>query len=207
MDCKLSILIPSLVSRIQSREFLLKSLQRQIKIESTLHYIHPNYETVVFLGESAEVIVITDRKAHSTGEKRNMLLDLASGEYVCFIDDDDFVDENYIELILNAIKKGSDTIGISGIITTNGDNKVDWELSKNFQNRTVKRGGKIFYERKTNHLSPVKRELAMKAKFPDKSNAEDKAYSDALNQFLKTETKIEKPIYHYRYSTKNKEYV
>jgi hypothetical protein len=43
--------------------------------------------------------------------------------------------------------------------------------------------------------------------FPDKSNAEDKEYSERLNKHLKTEVIIESPIYHYDFSTHNKQYV
>ena len=55
--------------------------------------------------------------------------------------------------------------------------------------------------------SGMRIDLFLAAMFPDKSNAEDKAYSERLNPFLRTEVSIPQPIYHYKYSSQNKEYV
>jgi hypothetical protein len=55
-------------------------------------------------------------------------------------------------------------------------------------------------------LTPVKRELALQAMFPDKSNAEDKEYSSRLNPFLKIEVEIKELVYHYDYRSYDKEY-
>lgn len=159
-----------------------------------------------YSGFEVEVIV-DDNEYDSTGEKRNRLLQKASGKYIVFIDADDEIMPYYIEEILKAAESDADCIGISGYMTTDGANKIGWELSKDFQNDTVVRNGRKFYIRKTNHLSPVKRELALQTMFPDKSNAEDKDYSDRLNPLLKTEYKIaDKPMYHYKYVTHNKTY-
>ena len=137
------------------------------------------------------------------GAKRNKLLDLALGDYVCFADDDDSVAPDYIESILKAIEKGTDCIGFKIKCYMEGKEenaassmKYDWaDNVDGFR-----------YVRSIYHKTPVKRELALKAKFPHISNAEDKAYSEALNPYLNTETEITEPIYHYAYLTYNKEY-
>jgi hypothetical protein len=46
----------------------------------------------------------------------------------------------------------------------------------------------------------------MKAGFPDKSNAEDKAYSEAVQPLLQSEVFIDKLMYNYRYSSLDKLY-
>jgi len=46
----------------------------------------------------------------------------------------------------------------------------------------------------------------LQAGFPDKSNAEDGWYSNRLKGLLNSEYYIEKPVYHYKFSTHNKEY-
>jgi hypothetical protein len=92
-------------------------------------------------------------------------------------------------------------------MTTNGKNKIDWYLAKDNPNITVIKNGINVYLRTTNHITGVKREIALKGMFPEKSNAEDKEYSERINKFLKTEYLIEKPLYHYRYSTFNKSYI
>jgi glycosyltransferase involved in cell wall biosynthesis len=187
---KLSILIPSLFKRQSLLDSLLSELNKQIT-ECNAH-------------SEVEVIVKQDNKEVTTGEKRNQLLELAKGEYIVFIDDDDEIYFNYLLLILEAIETNVDCIGTQGHYSINGSHKTLWKLSKDYADHDGNDG--ILY-RRANHLSPVKRVHALNAKFPHISNAEDKAYSERLNKYLKTETVIDFPIYHYKYSSYNKEYV
>lgn len=203
---KLSILIPSLPHRKEGRDKLLASLFPQCGDE--LYRVntpigHCWFERIIFA--EIEILILIDNKEHTTGAKRNMLLDLSEGEYIVFIDCDDEISSNYISSILNALKTKPDCVGFLGWITTDGIKRIDWELSKDLSDRTVIRHGRSFYERRTNHLCPVKRELAIQTGFPDKSNAEDKGYSERLNHLLKTEVKIPELLYHYKESRK-KEY-
>lgn len=186
----LSILICSLVSRQEKLTKLLDELWRQV-------------------GDSDEVEILTniDDKVKTTGRKRQELLVAATGEYIIFIDDDDWVEPYYIFELLKAAKSGADCFAINGWMTTNGHNKIVWRLSKDNPNVTIKESGKQVYLRTTNHITAVKRELALQAGFPDKSNAEDKHYSEKVKLLLKTEYKIDPPMYHYRYETFNKEYL
>lgn len=146
-------------------------------------------------------------RSMTTGAKRNALLKLASGEYIVFIDDDDMVSEHYCSWMLRGLESGADCMAISGIMTTNGANETPWRISKDYENVSVKEGSRTVLLRKTNHITAVRREIALQAGFPDKSHAEDKYYSDRVSKLCKTELKIDGPIYHYRYSTKNKLYV
>ncbi len=65
---------------------------------------------------------------------RNMGIDLAKGQYLCFIDDDDWVSESYLEGLLSSAK-GDDSMVISNVI--NYDEKTnsmknDW-LTASYQ--------------------------------------------------------------------------
>ena len=179
----LSILICSLESRQESLRLLCAELSSQYK-------------------PGVEILAYVDNKQFSTGYKRQALINEATGKYIIFIDDDDWVEPYYIEELLKAAESDADCFAINGWITTNGKNRVNWKLSKNYKNET--RGG--VYLRTTNHITAVKRELALQVGFPDKSNAEDKWYSDRVVKLLKTEYTIKPPMYHYRFSTLNKEY-
>lgn len=183
----LSILICSLESR-------------KDKLASLLDILNPQ------LTNEVEVLINIDNKQQTTGAKRNELVSRAKGKYVVFIDDDDKVPNYYIEQMVLACKQDTDCIAINGIMTTDGKNEIAWRLSKDNPNVTIKENGVDLYLRKTNHITAVKRKYAMLAPFPDKSNGEDKHYSDAVNIFLKTEYTISLPMYHYDYSSKNKEY-
>jgi glycosyltransferase involved in cell wall biosynthesis len=175
----LSILICSLTSRNDKLNLLLAELRRQC---------------VELNAIDVEVLVNADNKEKTTGKKRQELLESAQGKYIIFIDDDDWIEPCYISELLTACASDADCFGMNGWITTNGINRIDWQLSKDHYNH-----GTAFYYRKTNHITGVKRELALKAGFPDKSNAEDKWYSDRVAPLCKTEYKILPMMYHYRF--------
>lgn len=181
----LSILICSLQSRHAQLNQLLAELQRQCaEIHAT----------------NVEVLTNVDNKEKSTGAKRNELLQAATGKYIIFIDDDDWPEPCYVRELLNAATTDADCFAMNGWITTNGGNRIDWRLSKNYENRTIyENGHKMVYLRKTNHITGVRRELALLAGFPDKSNAEDRDYSEKVAPLCKTEFQILPDMYHYKF--------
>ena len=191
---KLSILICSLEKRKEQLAELLAELNLQI--------------TSCDATAIVEVITEVDSKQITTGAKRNNLLNKASGKYICFIDDDDHIYPNYIKLILEATESDADCIATTGIYSINGGHPVKWRLSKDFidEDKFDSQINEIVYFRRANHLTPVKRLLALQAMFPDQSNAEDKEYSSRLNPFLQSEVEIKELIYHYDYKNYDKEY-
>lgn len=185
---KLSILICTLESRRSTFEALEAHLLGQCR------------------NRPVEVLHERDSGQISTGAKRNKLLERAAGDYVVFVDDDDWVTDDYTSSILRAID-GSDAISIDGWMTTDGADERSWRISIHYPWAAVNENGREVYLRYPNHITPVRREHALAAGFPDKSNFEDKAYADALRPLLKSEVRVGKKLYHYRYSTKNKSYV
>ena len=115
---KLSILICSLEKRHLQLQSLLEEIQTQILLCDAT--------TIV------EVITEVDNKQITTGAKRNNLLNKASGKYICFIDDDDHISNDYLRLILEAIESDADCIATTGIFSINGGHPVKWRLSKDF---------------------------------------------------------------------------
>lgn len=185
---RLSILICSLGFRKAMLDSLVNHLNGQINNRTDL----------------VEIITYVDNKERSTGFKRQSLLNQAKGDYVVFIDDDDFVPIYYVDEMLKACESGLDCFAIRGTMTTNGAHETQWFISKEFKNEDRREGNQTVYYRRTNHITGVKRSIALVAGFPDKSNAEDKHYSDRL--VLKTEFKINPPMYWYRFTTANKQY-
>ena len=179
---KLSILICSLYRR---KDFL-KKLKNKLLPQVT---------------NEVEILYDIDDGAKTIGQKRNQLLDKSQGKYIVFIDDDDLVSDDYVSKILEGIDKDVDVIGIHLIM--NVDGKYDEYTYHSLKYRTwyheadPTNPGRLRYFRNPNHLNPVKREYAMKAKFPQINNGEDKSYSMNLLQYLKTEHYIESPIYYY----------
>src|SRR5688572_23555139 len=43
-----------------------------------------------------EIVVLTDNKMMMLGHKRNVMVELAQGKYIVFVDDDDRISDDYI---------------------------------------------------------------------------------------------------------------
>lgn len=199
---KLSILIASLVSRIEMRKDLFADLRRQLG----QHYEETNYSRYYTLekyrGNEVEIIVCTDNKEMILGAKRNMLLREAAGDYVCFVDCDDKISSTYIAQLLKAIAEDKDCICFFAKYYNNSAPPVpveyDINISKDY-------GSTQKYYRMPNHLMCVKRELALQARFPEKTFGEDSEFAKRLYPLLKTQTKISDYLYHYHFNSKTTE--
>lgn len=177
---KLSILICSLTKRKALLERLLSTLCPQVN----------KYE------KDIEVLIREDNGQIPIGQKRNQLISEAKGQFICFIDDDDLVSDDYIEQIMNALKGDPDVVGIIGVMTTNGRNCKTFIHSLQYDHWFEKDG---IYYRNNNHLNPVKIEYARQCRFPEINKGEDHDYSKQLYELLKgkKEIYIDNPIYFY----------
>lgn len=207
MQYTLSILIPTIDGREQCLSELVCGLIRKCgSIKSTVPSVEGSCDVTTLTFDKVEIIIAKDNRQISTGRKRNLLLSLAKNDYIVFVDDDDYLYDCYIEEIFKAIETYPDCVATKGIYTVDGGKQIEWRLSKDLPNETIYENRIPVYIRTANHLTPVKRNLALQAGFPDLSNAEDKWYSERLAPLLKTEVAIENLIYHYRYSSQNKSY-
>lgn len=186
----LSILICSLTERMGKLGALLRTLDDQI-------------DNINGRPKKVEVLIEVDdgekKGGLPTGSKRNKLVRKARGKYIVFIDDDDEIPGYYVSEILKAAKSNPDCIGINGVITTDGVNEKKWYISKEYGRWYEKDN---VYFRTPNHISPVKREIALKVPFPPVSSGEDSDYSTRILPLLKSETIIQKPMYNYIFKTK-----
>jgi glycosyltransferase involved in cell wall biosynthesis len=179
---KLSILVPTMPSRAH----YLKRLKRSLKDQ-----VNPDVELLIFEGDPGQ----------SIGSKRNALLDMAKGDYVAFVDDDDIVAHHYVSSVLKAIESNPDVVGIHLLhyedyalrgLTYHSLRFSKWYDEPNQQHPNLKN-----YYRNPNHINPVKRELALQVKFPEINMGEDKDYSMRLKPLLSSEVYISDPIYAY----------
>ncbi len=173
---KLSVLICSLSSRRERLASLLSILSPQII-------------------DGVEILVGIDEGLQKIGVKRNRLVQSATGHYVCFIDDDDEVSDDYIAQIMTGIESGADHVAIGGIMTTNGRESHEFRSSKDY----VWHEKDGVYYRGVQHLGAIKRDLALRCPFPPISFGEDREFSERVTPLIKTEYQIQKPIYFYRY--------
>lgn len=151
------------------------------------------------LASRSPVEILADNGEGTIGAKRQRLLEKAQGDYVVFIDDDDWISTDYLKSILFALESKPDVVGFMGWITTNGKNKTIFKISKDCDYKKTVRG----YERFNNHLSPVKRSIALQIGYEDISWEEDYRYALKLinSGLVKTEKFIAKSLYFYKYVT------
>ena len=210
---KLSVLICSLQKRLSKFTLLAEHLEKQVQ------------------GNPVEILWLGDNKTMSVGEKRNKLLTISKGDYVCFVDDDDWVADDYIDEILRGIASKADCVTFNAVYTSVDTLSPTLPLSakggKNLPLEGDKKGYPgnvetidVYYSLKNilnvdepgkprlrvpNHLIPMKREFALATMFAEKNFGEDTDYGLRVRRILKTEYKIEKPLYYYRFSMKESE--
>jgi hypothetical protein len=148
-----------------------------------------------------ELLSECDAGALSVGAKRQRILDKARGEYICYVDDDDWVDDYYIAILLQTLHSHNvDCIGMAGRYSSDGAHHRAWRISRQYERDVIEDG---VYVRRPNHLVPIRIEHARAAGFPDLNRGEDGAYSDRLQELrlLRTEYFIPRALYHYQFST------
>lgn len=178
----LSILIPTL----HNRRGLLRTLLAKIGT-------HPG----------VEVLTYADNGEITTGNKRNKLLEAASGVYSVFIDDDDHITPDYIPLILEAANHNPDVICFKGWMTVNGANRKDFYFDIDNPYTAAEFEGQQVYLRYPNHLCPIRTTIAKSVRFPNKTLGEDYEWATEIHEkkLLKTQYKIDEFIYHYQYNS------
>ena len=184
----LSILICSVIERENQFHNLLSALDAQ--------------KSYLDDGGEVEILYIIDNKEISVGAKRNKLLEMAKGEYVAFIDDDDMVTGDYLKSILEILDYNRpDCIGIRAIITFEGIAPEIREFY--YSNKGNFRGPDGIMHSPPYHLNPIRATIAKSVKFPDKNLQEDVAWAEAIRPKIKSGIDIDQPIYLYKFSATN----
>ena len=182
----LSILIPSIPSRFESHLFpLWKELQRQCN-ES-------------MYGSRVEILILSDNKHRSIGSKRQALLNLAQGDYIAFMDDDDKPNEKYIinflyETIRNSIK--SDVITFNQHVSINGEL---YPLTFKFGHEVNEEPNKDGFTRPPWHVCFWRRDVVQHCTFPNSNYGEDWAWAEQANKKAKTSHHIDEFMMTYVY--------
>jgi glycosyltransferase involved in cell wall biosynthesis len=151
--------------------------------------------------KNVEIVILTDDAQMRIGAKRNLALDSANGKYVCFIDDDDIVSDDYIDSILEKTKEDSDVIVFNGFVTTDGENIKYAKQGMEYQHGEI---DGVYY-RLPNHLSVHKKET-IKERFLDVRTGEDDEWAKRRLSEIKTQSRIDKNLYHYDFRTTTKKY-
>lgn len=181
---KLSILICSIEQRKDKLQILLNTLNKQKTDE-------------------IQILTEVDNRQMTIGAKRNKLLERAQGDFICFVDDDDSISENYCNLILNKIKENSNITHCSlrGYFIQDNLKQQIFQHSNKYVSWQTNHGAKIKYTRFPNHLNAIKRELALKIKFKQISFKQDLDFSTRVKDLCVNEGYIDQILYYYKYDS------
>ena len=175
---KLSIIILSINKR---REFL----------DRILGVLRPQ------LTNDVELLVSATGEKEAVGPKRQRLKQAACGDYICFIDDDDMVSEDYVCRILKAVKENPavDCVGFKG--TLECPNGKVYRVSYSLRNmgKMGRRNDEFFCG--VGHLTPIRRDIAQSVGFGDKNSGEDRDYCKLVMEKLRNEAFVDKVLYRY----------
>jgi glycosyltransferase involved in cell wall biosynthesis len=183
---KLSILICSVQKRLHKFAQLAEHLEKQAQ------------------NKPVEILWLGDNKTMTVGEKRNKLLSLSKGQYVCFVDDDDWVADDYVDELLKGTESGADVICFNALyrnLATGEEQPVRFDIGNLNVNE------KHIRLRMPNHLCVVKREAAIAIGFLSANFGEDTNYGLRLRneRRLRTQYKIDKVLYYYDFDPNKSE--
>ena len=183
---KLSILIPSIPERSNALNLLLLSLDKQI--------------AKLPVQNEVEVLVLMDNKIMSIGEKRERLKNMAAGKYWSMIDDDDRIDEDYVEDIIDAINEHDvDVITFNSWVSVDGQIGTIKASNENPENEQFTPGKATL--RKPSHVNCWRAEKFNKFKFGDSNYGEDFDFCNQCYEHIESEHVIDKVLHYYIYDS------
>lgn len=150
-------------------------------------------EQIIKFNASAEVLVCLDNGEKTSGVKRQSLLEQATGDYICYVDDDDEVSKDYITQMVNGCNSGADVVSFNLNLFKEGRYKETWSMGCYPNSR--KDGIMLI-----NHLCAWKRTIAQRVSWcPFLGNSDDHVWSQPLffGGLVKTCLHINTSLYHY----------
>jgi glycosyltransferase involved in cell wall biosynthesis len=184
-----SILIPSIPERLDQLKKLINKIEKQIDGDPFV-----------------EVISFIDNKKISIGEKRNMLVQLANGKFLAFVDDDDDVSDDYVSEIMSSILKSpdADVIMINSLAILNGK-KFNIVVDIDYPNEEIQsdsNGNFLDCKRKPFHVCAWRSDIAKSENFPNVGYGEDWNWCERLIPKVEKSVKIDKQLYIYIFDNK-----
>ena len=178
MNPLLSILIPTIPARFDQLGILLNRLGRDPRVE---------------------VLAFADNRRRSVGAKRQGLLDLARGDYVAFVDDDDWTTEDYLTELLPRCASGPDVVSFEQLAIINGvEGRIIFDATCQID-EPWQAGGTA--RRRPWHVCAWRRTLAQQCHFTDKNYGEDADWVNQAMRLVRSESHIPRVLHTYRYDS------
>jgi len=189
----LSILTPT----IPGRERQLQTLQWRIEEQiAALPTRTEDLSSAPRTSGQVEHLMLSDNRTRSIGAKRQALLDIARGQYIAFVDDDDDIADSYVEELLAAAASGADVITFLQGATYNGKQSVvDFQLGQGDHGFVP--GG--ITNRDAWHVCAWKRDTVAGCQFLETNYGEDRAWALQARKRARTTVHIPKILHYYRH--------
>lgn len=160
-------------------------------------------------GKPVEILYFADNKGMSVGRKRNILLSCARGDYFAFIDDDDDVADDYVEMLLAAIEQhpGVDVVCFRQKCTYvngwNGEPRVEWcRYSLQQKDYSLEKGalpGEWEWRGKPAHTMCWRTDAVQDVEFPEGNFGEDVGWVAKACERAQTEAQLDWIGYFYNF--------
>jgi hypothetical protein len=151
------------------------------------------------IGNRIEHLWLGDNRTRSIGAKRQALVDIARGEYIAFVDDDDDILRGYVSSLLEAIKTGADVITFRQRAIYNGlESEVHFGV--NNQDEQFNPGG--ITKRGPWHVCAWKRSVVAGCLFGESNYGEDLVWCLQARQRIKTGFHIDSILHTYRHDAR-----
>ena len=149
-------------------------------------------------GGRVKVLAYWDNGETDLAAKRQALVEACETDYLCFVDDDDTVTDDYVASVLGALETRPDFVGLWMNVHKDG---ADHRLAELSLKNTEWHEGPTHYHRDITHENPIRTEIARRVDFRDKAadEPEDSPWAAKLRPHLAgaTEVMIDRVLYHY----------
>ncbi len=204
---KISIIIPAYNVEKYIGECLLSIIKQTFK-ELEIIIINDGStdrtEEIIKLFKKDKRIVIINQKNKKQGGARNTGLKIAKGEYIGFIDSDDWIEHNYYEELYKAILKYNADIAVTNILKHKKNyNKYLVKYKKNIIKEDIQEKINLCKDKKQNFFSCwnklYKKEILInnKIEFPEYRIYEDVIFAIKTLFYSKRIIAVPNTTYHY----------
>lgn len=185
----LSILTPAIWARDNNALALKNRIEDQVNLWMLEHPGEP---------QPVEHLVLFDTRTRSVGLKRQALLDAALGDYIAFVDDDDWISSDYVDTLLDAIRTGPDVITFMQRAAIDGKvGHIEFSAAATVDSPWTE-GNTV--TRPPWHVCAWRRDLVKHCLFTDKNYGEDHDWCLQARPLLRTHRHIDRILHHYIHS-------
>lgn len=119
----MQVILSILICTIEKRKSLYNQLEIEINKQINENGLH-GYVEIIPKSDKGY-----DQGGMNIGAKRNWLYNKATGLWSVSVDDDDWIEGEYIKLLINALESDPDCVNMIGVMNTDGFNQRRFEHS------------------------------------------------------------------------------